>query len=177
MTAEHLLDERGAHDVVHVLPLREPLPDPSVNQPPPARGVQRALLDEESDAVAPRKRWAWLLAHGFAADVERCPRCSRSRCWAAVVRTHAQSTRLLARHGLGPRAPPAERVFLRVPEQRMLGVREGERPPASTSLDVKVGPLRRVTPRSSAESPPARLTTTLQGFARTSRPRTLPRVP
>jgi len=41
--------------------------------------------------------------------------------WAEVANTRAQITRLLAEHGLGPRAPPAERVNVRVPEQMVLG--------------------------------------------------------
>ncbi|MBE7481609.1 MAG: hypothetical protein HS104_16715 [Polyangiaceae bacterium] len=41
--------------------------------------------------------------------------------WAEVANTRAQITRLLAEHGLGPRAPPATRVGVSVPEQLMLG--------------------------------------------------------
>ena len=67
------------------------------------------------------KRRAWLLAHVFAADVETCPRCSGPMRWAEVARMRAQITRLLAEHGLGPRAPPAERTRQRVPEQMVLG--------------------------------------------------------
>jgi len=122
-----------------------PPPDPTVNQPPPARGDQLALelLGEKDDAPAPRKRWAWLLAHVFAADVESCPRCAgpmrrasrySQECWEEVANTRAQITRLLAEHdpgkslkrdGLGPRAPPAAHAKVGVPEQLMLGLGEG----------------------------------------------------
>jgi hypothetical protein len=95
--------------------------DATANRPPPARGDQLALLGENDDAPTPRKRWAWLLAHVFAADVEACPRCSGPMRWAAVATTRAQITRLLAEHGLGPRAPPAERANVRVPQQMVLG--------------------------------------------------------
>ncbi|MBE7481636.1 MAG: hypothetical protein HS104_16850 [Polyangiaceae bacterium] len=90
-------------------------------QAPPARGDQLELIGDTDDAPAPRKRWAWLLAHVFAADVETCPRCSGPMRWAEVANTRAQITRLLAEHGLGPRAPPATRVGVSVPEQLMLG--------------------------------------------------------
>jgi len=93
-------------------------------KPPPARGDQLELLGDKDDAPAPRKRWAWLLAHVFAADVETCPRCSGPMRWAEVANTRAQITRLLAEHGLGPRAPPRERIRKRVPEQVVLGFGE-----------------------------------------------------
>lgn len=48
-------------------------PDSTANKPPPGRGDQLDLLGDKDDAPAPRKRWAWLLAHIFAADVETCP--------------------------------------------------------------------------------------------------------
>ncbi|MBE7484290.1 MAG: transposase [Polyangiaceae bacterium] len=89
-------------------------------QAPPARGDQLELIGDTDDAPAPRKRWAWL-AHVFAADVETRPRCSGPMRWAEVANTRAQITRLLAEHGLGPRAPPATRVGVSVPEQLMLG--------------------------------------------------------
>ncbi|MBE7481597.1 MAG: transposase [Polyangiaceae bacterium] len=97
------------------------LDDATANKPPPARGDQLELIGDTDDAPAPRKRWAWLLAHVFAADVETCPRCSGPMRWAEVANTRAQITRLLAEHGLGPRAPPATRVGVSVPEQLMLG--------------------------------------------------------
>ncbi len=93
--------------------------------PLPARGDQLELLGERDDAPAPRNRWAWLLAHVFAADVETCPRCSGPMRWAELAKTRAESTRLLAEHGLGPRAPPVEHAKVRVPEQLMLGFGEG----------------------------------------------------
>ena len=102
-----------------------PLADSTANKPAPACGDQLELLGDTDDAPAPRKRWAWLLAHVFAADVETCPRCSGPMRWAEVANTRAQITRLLAEHGLGPRAPPATRVGARVPEQLMLGFGEG----------------------------------------------------
>ncbi len=138
----HLLRYLGvlsSHSSRRRLVVPQPPPDSTANKPPPARGDQLDLLGDKDDAPAPRKRWAWLLAHVprrglprvvFAADVETCPRCSgpmrrASRCpegyWAEVANTRAQITRLLAEHGLGPRAPPAERARLCVPEQLGLG--------------------------------------------------------
>ena len=82
----------------------------------------------------PRKRWAWMLAHVFQADMDHCPRCSGPMRWAEVATTRAAITRLLAEHdpgkslkrdGLGARAPPPQRANLRVPEQMVLGFGEG----------------------------------------------------
>lgn len=41
--------------------------------------------------------------------------------WAEVANTRAQITRLLSEPGLGPRAPPAGRASIPVPEQLVLG--------------------------------------------------------
>lgn len=120
----HLLRYFGvlsSHSSRRRLVVPAPPPDPVANRPPPARGDQLELLGDKDDAPAPRKRWAWLLAHVFAADVETCPRCSGPMRWAEVARTRAQITRLLAEHGLGARAPPRERIRKRVPEQMVLG--------------------------------------------------------
>src|SRR5690606_6691833 len=47
------------------------------HRPSPAQGDQLELLGEEDGRIrkARRHRWAWLLAHLFAADLEKCPRC------------------------------------------------------------------------------------------------------
>ena len=103
-------------------------PDPAANKPPPAVGDQLELLNqlgEKDDKPPPRKRWAWLLAHVFAADLETCPRCAGAMRWAQVATSRADITRLLAEHGLGPRAPPCPRRQHRVPEQLTLGFGEG----------------------------------------------------
>jgi hypothetical protein len=76
------------------------------------------------DKPPTRKRWAWLLAHIFAADVETCPRCAGPMRWAEVATSQADITRLLADNGLGPRAPPLQLRRHRVPEQLSLGFRE-----------------------------------------------------
>ncbi|MCC7171927.1 MAG: transposase [Planctomycetes bacterium] len=101
--------------------------DATANKPPPARGDQLELLGESDDSPTPRKRWAWLLAHVFAADVETCPRCSGPMRWAEVATSRAAITRLLAEHDLGPRAPPTARAPDRVPEQLELGFGERQR--------------------------------------------------
>ena len=66
-------------------------PDPTSTKPPPAPGDQLELLDqlgERDDKPSTRKRWAWLLAHIFAADVETCPRCAGPMRWAEVATSH-----------------------------------------------------------------------------------------
>jgi hypothetical protein len=120
----HLLRYFGvlsSHSSRRSLVVPKPSADVTAHKPPPAPGDQLELLGDKDDAPAPRKRWAWLLAHVFAADVETCPRCSGPMRWVEVANTRAQITRLLAEHGLGPRAPPAEHAKVRVPEQLSLG--------------------------------------------------------
>ena len=73
-------------------------PDPASTKPPPAAGDQLDLLDrlgERDDKPPARKRWAWLLAHIFAADVETCPECAGPMRWAEVATSRADITRLL----------------------------------------------------------------------------------
>ncbi len=82
--------------------------DPSATAPPPAPGDQLELaLDAESDEPAPRKRWAWLLKHVFAADLDTCPRCGGPMRWMEAAATAEAARDLLARLGLAPRPPPA----------------------------------------------------------------------
>jgi hypothetical protein len=94
----------------------EPPDDPSAYAPPPARGDQLELdLDDQGDATdatdatrPTRKRWAWLLAHVFAADLDTCPRCEGPMRWVQAATTREAACELLARLGLGPRPPPAQ---------------------------------------------------------------------
>jgi hypothetical protein len=117
----------SSHSSRRALVVPKPPVDASADQPPPARGDQLELLGEKDDATTGRKRWAWLLAHVFAADVDTCPRCSGPMRWAEVATSRAAITRLIAEHedGLGSRAPPAPRVPTRVPEQLGMGFGEG----------------------------------------------------
>lgn len=91
--------------------LRGSRSDATANKPPPARGDQLELLGESDDSPTPRKRWAWLLAHVFAADLENCPRCSGPMRWADVATTRAQISRLLAEHGHGLRRARLETAW------------------------------------------------------------------
>jgi hypothetical protein len=84
-----------------------PPPDTSATAPPPAPGDQLELaLDAESDEPTGRKRWAWLLRHVFAADLDTCPRCSGPMRWMQAATTADDARHLLARLGLAPRPPP-----------------------------------------------------------------------
>ncbi|MBK7583062.1 MAG: transposase [Myxococcales bacterium] len=117
----------SSHSSRRALVVPKPPVDAACHKPPPARGDQLELLGEKDDAPVGRKRWAWLLAHVFAADVETCPRCSGPMRWAEVATSRAAITRLIAEHedGLGSRAPPTARVPVRVPEQLGMGFGEG----------------------------------------------------
>ncbi len=126
----HLLRYFGvlsSHSSRRRLVVPTPPPDATTNKPAPARGDQLELLGDKDDAAAPRKRWAWLLAHVFAADVETCPHCSGPMRWAEVAATRAAIMRLLSEHGLGPRAPPLEHAKVHVPEQLTLGFEQRPR--------------------------------------------------
>jgi hypothetical protein len=96
--------------------------DPSRYKAPPARGDQLELVfnttgdasrdvadDASPDALgsrAGRKRWAWLLAHVFRADVETCQKCGGPMRCAEVANDARTIARVLAEHGLTPRTPP-----------------------------------------------------------------------
>jgi hypothetical protein len=85
-----------------------PPPDPTASAPPSAPGDQLELaLDAESDEPPTgRKRWAWLLRHVFAADLDTCPCCSGPMRRVQAATAAADARRLLARLGLAPRPPP-----------------------------------------------------------------------
>ena len=85
-----------------------PPDDPTAHAPPPAPGDQLALrLDEHGDEPPRRKRWAWLLRHVFAADLDACARCGGPMRWVEAAATREAAGDLLARLGLAPRPPPA----------------------------------------------------------------------
>ena len=75
----------------------------------PTRVVQLELFGEARDVDDPprRKPWAWLLRHVFEVDVSTCPRCSGPMRWIEAATAPDAIARLLAKHGLGPRPPPA----------------------------------------------------------------------
>jgi len=83
--------------------------DTTAYRPPLAQGDQLELLGEEDDRApkALRHRWAWLLAHIFAADLEQCPRCGGPMRWAEVAKTERAALRLMAKLGLAANPPPA----------------------------------------------------------------------
>jgi len=88
--------------------------DECAHRPPPALGDQLELLGEREDRppAAARKRWAWLLAHVYLADLDHCPRCQGPMRWAEVATTPAAVARLLAEHGLAPQPAPLVRVHV-----------------------------------------------------------------
>jgi hypothetical protein len=54
-----------------------------------------------------RSRWSWLLGHVFRADLEHCERCGGALRWVQAATSPEAISRLLAKHGLGARPPPA----------------------------------------------------------------------
>ena len=57
-----------------------------------------------------RKPWAWLLRHVFDVDVSSCVRCCGVTRWLEAATTPEAIARVLAKHGLGARAPPELRA-------------------------------------------------------------------
>jgi hypothetical protein len=79
--------------------------DPDAHVAPPAEGDQLPLFGNEPPRRG-RHRWAWLLRHVFAADLETCTRCGGPMRWLEAATTTADIARILAALGLAPRPPP-----------------------------------------------------------------------
>ncbi len=113
--ASHLLRYFGVLSS-HSALRREVVPvhpcDPAQRRPPAATGDQLSLPTlggddaPSDDRPPPPNRWAWLLAHVFRADLDKCPRCGGPMRWVEVALTQPSIARLLAEHGVGPRPPP-----------------------------------------------------------------------
>ena len=90
----------------------EVVPKPPEDQgrfhPLPAAGDQIALPFGEEGARegVTRKRWAWLLRHVFAADLEHCPKCSGPMRWSTIATKTSDIARLMLAHGLEAQGPP-----------------------------------------------------------------------
>jgi hypothetical protein len=56
-------------------------------------GAKRSLQGRASRMA--RKRWAWLLAHVFQADLDTCPRCGGPMRWVEAATTRKSAARLL----------------------------------------------------------------------------------
>ena len=110
----HLLRYFGvlsSHSSLRAEVVPEPLVDPSQWRPAPAQGDQLLLLanidDDSTESAPPRSRWAWLLKHVFAEDLDTCARCGGPMRWLEAATTPDAIRRLMANHGLAPRPPPA----------------------------------------------------------------------
>jgi len=87
----------------------KPPQDSTAFKPPPASGDQLEFpkLNAQTDDPRPsRKRWAWLLAHVFRADLDTCVRCGGPMRWLEAATTEQAATSLLAKLGLAPQPPP-----------------------------------------------------------------------
>src|SRR5690606_12241721 len=93
-----------------VVPFSEP--PAGALKPPPAAGDQLELLGEMSDAapLSQRRRWAWVLAHTFAVDLDHCQACGGPMRWVTVAKTPRAAARLMSQLGYA-RAPPSPPVF------------------------------------------------------------------
>jgi Putative transposase/Transposase zinc-binding domain len=98
----------SSHSAYRARVVPEGSEDTTAHRPPPAAGDQLDLLSEQDDAPPKptRRRWAWLLAHIFLADLEHCPKCRGPMRWTTVAKTEAAALRLMAQLGLAPQPPP-----------------------------------------------------------------------
>ncbi len=112
----HLLRYFGvlsSHSSLRAEVVPAPPHDPARLRPPPAPGDQLHLFSMGADEraadeqpAAGRSRWAWLLAHVFKADLEKCPRCSGPMRWVEAASTPEAAARLLEKLGFAPRSSP-----------------------------------------------------------------------
>jgi len=81
--------------------------------PEPAAGEQLTLqglfAKSEEEPRKGRSRWSWLLKRVFRAELETCSQCGGPMRWTEVGTELGAIARLLAKHGLAPRPPPAPR--------------------------------------------------------------------
>lgn len=96
--------------------------DPSRFTPPAAAGDQLDLRFGSGDAntaarTSGRSRWGWLLRHVFRADLDTCSLCGGPMRWLEAATRQADTTRLLAKHGLAPQPPPQPPA--RVPPEQL----------------------------------------------------------
>ena len=105
----HLLRYFGVlsgHSALRSEVVPEPEGDPLQHRPPPTAGDQLELLQSDDCRPSAPKRWAWLLRHVFSVDLDSCPRCAGPMRWIEAATKPKTIARLLAKHGLAPRAPP-----------------------------------------------------------------------
>jgi hypothetical protein len=101
----------------------EPPDDPSAHVPAPAPGDQLELVldvqGDATDATRPtRKRWAWLLAHVFAAYLDTCPRCSGPMRWVQAA-TDRDAARELLTGACRRASASSERLPQELREERL----------------------------------------------------------
>jgi hypothetical protein len=65
---------------------------------------------KEPEPRSGRSRWSWLFKKVFRADLETCDRCGGALRWVEVATQRGSIARLLAKHGLAPQPPPAQRT-------------------------------------------------------------------
>jgi hypothetical protein len=105
----HLLRYYGvlsSHSALRSEVVPESQTEPAQSRPPPAPGDQLELLQDDDSRPPARKRWAWLLRHVFSVDLDSCSRCGGPMRWVEAATTPDSIARLMAKHGLAPRAPP-----------------------------------------------------------------------
>ena len=72
----------------------------------PGDQLELSLGFDKSAEPSRRKRWSWMLAHVFLAELDHCPHCGGPMRWVRAARTQAEAARLMAELGLAPQPPP-----------------------------------------------------------------------
>ena len=68
--------------------------------------AKQVPLFEDAPNKPKRNPWAWLLKKVFLVDVTECPDCGGRMKWMEACTEKRDINRVLAAHGLAPRAPP-----------------------------------------------------------------------
>ncbi len=105
----------SSHSSLRAEVVPSPPLDPTRCKPPPAVGDQLPLLErpevtplDDDKPKRSRSRWGWLLKRTFSHDVDHCARCGGPMRWVEAATAPNDVARLLAKHGLAPRPPPAK---------------------------------------------------------------------
>ncbi len=70
------------------------------------RDVERSDLFDDAPNKPKRNPWAWLIKKVFLVDVTECPERGGKMKWMEACTEKRDINRVLAAHGLAPRAPP-----------------------------------------------------------------------
>jgi hypothetical protein len=68
--------------------------------------AEQVPLFDDAPNQPKRNPWAWLIKKVFLVDVTECPDCGGKMKWLEACTEQRDINRVMAAHGLAPRAPP-----------------------------------------------------------------------